>query len=84
MRVPIIKIGNSRGLRLPKPILEQTGIKEEVEIAVEGSRIIIRPANHSRAGWDAAFKAMKEKGDDKPLIDDSEIKHGWDEDEWEW
>ena len=84
MRARVIKIGNSQGLRLPKPILEQTGIKEEVEIEVEKDQIIIRPAKTAREGWDKAFKAMAKNSDDEPLIDDSSISHSWDEDEWQW
>lgn len=84
MRARVIKIGNSQGLRLPKPILEQTGIKEDVEIEVEGDRIIIRPVGNVREGWEEAFRRMGEKRDDEPVIEDSEISHSWDEEEWQW
>lgn len=84
MRARVIKIGNSQGLRLPKPILEQTGIKEDVEIQVVGNRIIIQPAGHPREGWEEAFRMMGEKGDDAPAIEDGEISHSWDEEEWQW
>lgn len=83
MRARIIKIGNSQGLRIPKPILEQTGIMEEVEIEVEKNQIILRPIKNVREGWDAAFKAMGEKGDDEPIVDDG-IPNVWDEEEWQW
>jgi len=84
MRARVIKIGNSQGLRIPKPILEQTGIMDDVEIEVEKNRIIIRPVKNARAGWDKAFKTMGEKGDDKPLIDETDISNSWDEKEWQW
>ncbi len=83
MRARVIKIGNSQGLRIPKPILEQTGIMEEVEIEVEKNQIILRPVKNVREGWDAAFKAMGEKGDDEPMIDDG-ISSAWDEEDWQW
>ncbi len=83
MRSRIIKIGNSQGLRIPKPILEQTGIRDDVEIKVEKDQIIIRPVKNAREGWDAAFKVMGEQGDDELLIDDS-IANAWDDDEWQW
>ncbi|MCF8111123.1 MAG: AbrB/MazE/SpoVT family DNA-binding domain-containing protein [Desulfobacteraceae bacterium] len=83
MRAQIIKIGNSKGLRIPKPILDQTGIMDDVEIEVEKDKIIIRPVKDVRGGWDAAFKAMGENNDDKPIIDDN-ISHSWDEEEWQW
>ena len=84
MRARIIKIGNSKGLRLPKPILEQTGIGEDVEINVEGNQIIIRPIENAREGWDAAFKTMSRNGDDELVFGDSGISHSWDEEEWQW
>ena len=83
MRARVIKIGNSQGLRIPKPILEQTGIMDDVEIEVEKNKIIIRPVKDVREGWDAAFKSMGEKGDDKMIIDEN-ISHSWDEGEWQW
>lgn len=83
MRARVIKIGNSQGLRIPKPILEQTGIIDDVEIEVEKDQIIIRPVENAREGWDAAFKHMSEKGDDEPLIDEN-VSHSWDEKEWQW
>ena len=83
MRARVIKIGNSQGLRIPKPILEQTGIKDDVEIEVEKNQIIIRPVKNVRQGWDAAFKNMGKKGDDELIINDS-ILNSWDEEEWQW
>jgi antitoxin MazE len=83
MRARVIKIGNSQGLRIPKPILEQTGIIDDVEIEVEKNQIIIRPIKNVRDGWDVAFKIMGEKGDDEPILDEK-ISHSWDEEEWQW
>ncbi|MDZ7831517.1 MAG: AbrB/MazE/SpoVT family DNA-binding domain-containing protein [Desulfobacterales bacterium] len=83
MRARVIKIGNSQGLRIPKPILDQTGIMEDVEIEVEENKIIIRPVKNVRAGWDAAFKMMGERSDDEPIVDEH-ISHSWDEEEWQW
>jgi len=83
MRARVIKIGNSQGLRIPKPILDQTGILDDVEIEVEKNQIVIRPVKNVREGWDDAFKNMGQKGDDEPIIDD-DISHSWDEEEWQW
>jgi len=55
MRARIVRIGNSKGIRLPKPIIEQAGITENVDIVVEDEKIIIRPISTPRAGWDEAF-----------------------------
>jgi len=61
MRARVVKIGNSQGIRIPKPILEQTGIMEDVELEVGKNQIIIRPISNPRVGWDIAFKTMSEK-----------------------
>lgn len=73
MRGRVIKIGNSQGLRIPKPILEQTGIVDDVEIEVEENQIIIRPVRNARDGWDTAFREMGEQCDDTPLVDDDTL-----------
>ncbi len=84
MRVRIIKIGNSQGIRIPKPILEQTGIMEDVELEVEKDQIIIRPISNPRVGWNLAFKTMAEKDDDELIQGTENISHSWDEKEWQW
>ena len=84
MRSRIVKIGNSQGIRLPKPLLDQTGIIEDVELEVDKNRIVIRPLTNARAGWDAAFKAMADAGDDAMIDDADAISNAWDETEWEW
>jgi antitoxin MazE len=84
VRTRIIRIGRSHGVRIPKPLLEQAGLKGEVEISAAGSTLVIGPAVKARAGWDAAFKEMAGQGDDD-LMDGGAPSFGrWDEDEWEW
>ena len=84
MRTRIIKIGNSQGIRLPKPILEQVGLGTEVELEVHDDRIVIRPADKPRQGWDEAFRAMAEHRDDLMVDGDLTGQTIWDEEEWEW
>ena len=84
MRARIVKIGNSRGIRIPKPILEQSGITEDVDIVVENHQIIIRPLLKPRTGWDNAFRKMAENYDDMLIDGDEPISHSWDETEWQW
>ena len=84
MRARIVKIGNSQGIRIPKPLLEQTGILDDVELEVEQNQIIIRPVSNPRAGWDDAFKAMADRGDDTIIDDIENISHSWDDNEWQW
>lgn len=70
MEISIIKIGNSRGLRLSKTILEKYNIKEKVEIILEEGRIILKPIDEPRKNWEHAFKKMSLNEDDELLIDD--------------
>ena len=84
MRARIVKIGNSQGIRIPKPILEQTGIGEDVELRAEKNQIIIRPVSNPRDGWDAAFKKMSENNDDRLIWGSENMTHAWDEEEWQW
>ena len=84
MRVRVVKIGNSQGIRIPKPILEQTGIMEDVELEVEKNQIIIRPISNPRVGWESAFKTMAENNDDMMIDGTENISHSWDEEEWQW
>jgi antitoxin MazE len=82
MKARIVRIGNSQGIRIPKPLLEQSGLRDEVEIEVQDGQLIIRPAERPRQGWEAAFQRMAEAGDDELL--DPDVTHEWDEEEWEW
>jgi antitoxin MazE len=84
IKTRIVRIGNSQGVRIPKLLLEQSSLGEDVELAVEEDRIVIRAAPEPRGGWEEAFRAMVEHGDDALLDDELEAAPVWDEDEWEW
>ncbi len=84
MKTRIIRIGNSQGIRIPKPLLDQSGLDEEVELELHQNRIVIRPGYRARYDWESQFEAMAEQGDDKPLNGDTLTLSTWDEDEWEW
>jgi antitoxin MazE len=84
MKTRIVRIGNSQGIRIPKPLLEQTGLRDEVEVSVQDDALIIRPARKPRAGWADAFREMARRGDDALLDDVPPSLTSWDEDEWEW
>ena len=73
MRARVINIGNSQGIRIPKPLLKQTGILGDVELEVDKNQIIIRPVSNPRAGWDDAFIAMAENNDDMLLHGEENI-----------
>ena len=70
MHVSIISIGNSRGIRLNKMLLDKYQIQDRVELVLEKDYIILKPVREPRKGWDEAFKTMHENGEDVPLIDD--------------
>ncbi len=80
----IVKIGNSQGIRIPKPILEQVDIGDEVELEVKNGQLIVRQAREPRHGWEDKFATMAAKGDDLLLDADNMAISSWDTDEWEW
>jgi antitoxin MazE len=82
IRGRVVKIGNSQGIRIPKTLLEQSGIGSDVEIEVHNHTLVIRSAQQSRRGWDEAFAQMTQQGDDVLL--DQELFTEWEQTEWEW
>lgn len=70
MEASIIKIGNSKGLRLSKTILEKYNITDKVELILEKEQIILKPISEPRKNWESAFKSMHKNNDDKLLIND--------------
>ena len=70
MKIPIVQIGNSKGIRIPKAILTQYQIDDMVELILENGYILIKPTRQPRQGWNTAFKSMHENGDDELLIPD--------------
>jgi antitoxin MazE len=83
MKTRIVQIGNSKGVRIPKPLLDQTGLEGDVEIQVRQDSLVIRPGRKPREGWSKAFREMAPAGDDK-LLDDVPNLTSFDQDEWEW
>jgi antitoxin MazE len=82
IRSKIVKIGNSHGVRIPRAVLEQAGLKDEVEMRVEENRLIIQASRQPRQGWEEQFAVMAEQGDDAWI--DETLPTQWDEDEWTW
>lgn len=71
MRTPLVPIGNSRGIRIPKAVLQQCEMTDEVDLSVEGRQIILRPTEaEPRSGWREAAARMAAAGDDELLIPD--------------
>ncbi len=85
MKTKVVKIGNSRGIRIPKSIIEESGLKSEVELEVINGQIIIKSLFQNRDSWDSAFKKMAKNRDDI-LLDTNTLaeQSTWDKEEWEW
>lgn len=81
MEVSVIKIGNSKGIRLSKTLLEKYNIRDTVDLIMAKGQIIIKPLSKPRRGWDKAFKEMNENGDDKLFIadifDEENLEEEW-------
>jgi antitoxin MazE len=82
MKTRLIRIGNSRGIRLPKPLIEEAGLSDEVEIRVRAGSIVIVPTDRARAGWDEAARALHESGGDQLI--DVPTSTDFDTEEWQW
>ncbi|MCU0834746.1 MAG: AbrB/MazE/SpoVT family DNA-binding domain-containing protein [Chromatiaceae bacterium] len=84
VRARIVKIGNSQGIRIPKTLIEQGKLGEEVELELEEGQIVIRPVRPVRHLWEASFRTMCERGDDELLDGDDASATAWDAADWEW
>jgi antitoxin MazE len=70
MEVQVVKIGNSKGIRLSKTLLERYNIRDKLEIIFEKGYLILKPVSKPRSGWEEAFKEMHDNKDDQLLFDD--------------
>lgn len=84
MKARIVRIGNSQGVRIPKLLLDQSGLGTEVEIEAQAGRIVIRAADRPRQGWEEAYRAMAAHQDDVLLDPEVTGSGEWDDEEWEW
>ena len=81
-RSRIVRIGNSRGIRIPKALLEQAQLPDEVELQAEPGRLVVRAVRHTRAGWAQAAASMRQQGDDRLL--DAPVSTQFDVEDWQW
>ena len=84
MKTAIVRIGNSRGIRIPKPFLDQCQLRDEVELEIRDDCLLIRGVAETRSGWDDAFRRMREHDDDMLVDQGSLPATRWDATEWEW
>jgi antitoxin MazE len=78
----IVRIGNSRGIRIPRTLLDEANLPEEVELQAEPGRLVVRAARRPRSGWADAAKQSHARGDDR-LLDDATPTR-FDREDWEW
>jgi antitoxin MazE len=83
MRTELVRIGNSRGIRIPKPIIEQCGFGEKVELRVENQRLIVSPQRAPRQGWEEAFRAAGSSAEDGLLLEGVRANE-FDRKDWQW
>ena len=81
MRARLVRIGNSRGVRLPKPLIDEIGLGEIVQLHVRGGTIVIAPERAPRAGWADAAKEINTAGGD---VLDAAVATRFEADEWRW
>ncbi|MFN3380549.1 MAG: AbrB/MazE/SpoVT family DNA-binding domain-containing protein [Runella zeae] len=78
MQVSVVQIGNSKGIRLSKTLLEKYHITDKIELVLENDYIILKPLSEPRKNWEEAFAEMHRNGDDKLLIDSVFENENWD------
>jgi len=83
MRAELVRIGNSRGVRIPKPLIEQCGLGDTVELRVENDCLVISPERRPRRGWEEAFRAAGPAADDELLLETGAANE-FDRKEWQW
>lgn len=84
MKTKLIRIGNSRGVRIPKSLLLQTRLGEEFEMIAVKDEIVLRPSRRPREGWEEKFRGMSSRGDDRLLDNAAAVATDFDRNEWEW
>ncbi len=85
MITKVVKIGNSRGIRIPKSVIQDSGLTEEVEIEIGDGQIIVKSLSANRTNWDSAFKKMAKNNDDVLMEPNSSYEaSNWDKEEWDW
>ena len=84
MKAHVVRIGNSRGIRIPKSVIEQCQLHGEVDLTVQQGQLVVRLAAKARSGWDVAFEQMHHHGDDKLMDPEAPSTSQWDRKDWMW
>jgi antitoxin MazE len=83
MRTDLIRIGNSRGIRIPRALIEQCSLEGAIELSVENDRLVISPGRRLRHGWAEAFTKSGSSGNDELLLESGNVNE-FDRSEWKW
>lgn len=84
MKARVVRIGNSKGIRIPKSIIEQCHLHGAVDLEIQQGQLVIRSSAKPRAGWDQAFEEMHRQGHDQLVDQESPSTSTWDRKEWTW
>ena len=82
MKLELVRIGNSRGIRIPKPVIDQCGFGDSVQMVVEGGHIVISRVRQTREGWRDLFKGAGRP--EEKLVPDVLLPNHFDDSEWQW
>jgi len=83
MKVKLVAIGNSKGVRIPRSVIQECSFGDEVELSVKDGAVVLAPLHDVREGWDKAFTKAS-KGKDQELLIPEDLAHTWDDEEWTW
>lgn len=83
MKVKLVRIGNSRGIRIPKSVLEQCGLQEAADLRIEKDRLVLLPEHRPRQGWEEAFMAAGPSSSDELLLEPLPGS-AFDREDWRW
>jgi antitoxin MazE len=83
MKVSLISIGNSKGVRIPASVIRECGLGAELELRVKNGSVVLSPARAVRGGWSDAFRRMAAEGDDAPLLPE-DVGTQFDAEDWTW
>ena len=83
VKTKLVKMGNSRGIRISKPVIEQLRLGSEVQVEIHADCLVIRPSAHPRAGWEDALMQQPTR-EPELAFDDGIALTEWENTEWEW
>lgn len=83
MRLDLIPIGNSRGVRLSQSLIKQCGFRDTVEVELRDHCLILKAPDQVRAGWEKLFK-IESHDQERDHTEMLALQNAWDDEEWEW